>query len=134
MTLDDVILKLEEYGYSHRKSYAHDLSTSFIPEEERVINQELQIRFIWPKSSSPYKIYQEDKLDFRIFETDSVCINGILYYTPGELKYYCYFHSSNSRVYKEDELDILLLDVQTQLSSYMDKNELRNMKLLNIGL
>ncbi len=140
MTLDNIISRLERYGYITSKSYQTDLAWGFrqdlykVPDDERTRKEELVLNFKWIHRHQRYG----SPLDFNLYEDESVSSDGKLYYTPGKMHYYFSFGVNMdikiSRVYRDDELDLLMHDVHTKLSSLMGVDELRNIKLIDIGI
>lgn len=131
--IDDIITTLESYGYITRKSYIADVSWSVeqmfnkVPEEERTEKKELVVNLIW-------KGDRRHELNLTIFEDESVTSGGVLYYIPGRKHYFFSFGWESSRIYRDDELSFLMDDINTELSTKMGKEDLRNLKLINIGV
>ncbi len=141
MTIDNIIEQFEKYGYYVNKSYAADLAWNLeqsfnkVPKEKRTTREELIVKFTWNRSTiKPNRIYSEEELDFVVCEDISVSDKGILYYIPGRMHYYYSFGLDCSRIYRDDELNLLMKDIHIELANRMGKDELRNIKLVDIGI
>jgi hypothetical protein len=135
MTIENVIKMLEKYGYTSIKSY--DASFYWlmeqhwkgIPKKDQTDKKELRINFI-----SKSKENQLNQLNFNLFEVESVYDKNILYYIPGRMHYYFAFGGDVSRIYRDDEMDLLIYDINMELSNRMGVDELRNIKLIWLGI
>lgn len=139
MTLEDIITRLERYGYITSKEYQSDLSWAVeqvfnkVPEKDRTTKKELVLHFKWNKPQS-LRNHTEPELSFTIYEDESVSSEGKLYYTPGRMHYYFNFGNDISKIYRDDELDLLMSEVHTKLAKRMGVDELRNIKLIDMGI
>jgi len=139
MTLDNIIGKLERYGYTTDKEYQSDIAwvvrQTFdkVDKEDRTTKEELVLKFTWSKPGS-IRNHREPELNFSLYEDESVSSDGRLYYIPGRMHYYFAFGGDISKIYRDDELELLMNDIHTQLSNRMGVDELRNMKLIDIGI
>jgi hypothetical protein len=139
MTLEDIITRLESYGYKTTKSHHSDLAWAVeqafnkVPEEDRTNKEELVLHFKWNKPQSK-RNFIEPELNFTIYEDESVTSDGKLYYTPGRMHYYFNFGNDISKIYRDDELNLLMNEIHTKLSKRMGVDELRNIKLIDMGI
>lgn len=139
MTIEDIISKLESYGYKSIKDYQVDIAWSMqqsfdkIPEKDRTIKEELVIHFKWNKPKST-RNHTEPELNFSLYEDESVSSEGKLYYTPGRMHYFFHFGNDMSKIYRDDQLDLLMAEIHNKMSNRMGVDELRNIKLIDMGI
>lgn len=139
MTIEDIISKLESYGYKSIKDYQVDIAWSMqqsfdkIPEKDRTIKEELVIHFKWNKPKST-RNHNEPELNFSLYEDESVSSEGKLYYTPGRMHYFFHFGNDMSKIYRDDQLDLLMDEIHNKMSNRMGVDELRNIKLIDMGI
>lgn len=139
MTIEDIISKLESYGYKSIKDYQVDIAWSMqqsfdkIPEKDRTIKEELVIHFKWNKPKST-RNHTEPELNFSLYEDESVSSEGKLYYTPGRMHYFFHFGNDMSKIYRDDQLDLLMDEIHNKMSNRMGVDELRNIKLIDMGI
>lgn len=50
------------------------------------------------------------------------------------MHYYFNFGNDISKIYRDDELNLLMNEIHTKLSKRMGVDELRNIKLIDIGI
>lgn len=137
MTLDEITSLLERYGFVSKKEYNADLAWGLkqtlknISTEDQTIREELCLRFTW-KYSGRRQIHPQKNL--MIYEDESVSCNGVTYDSPGRMYYYFSFGLESSRVYQDDELDLLMKDIHTQLLERMGVDEIRDIKLVDLGI
>ncbi len=139
MTLQDIITRLESYGYNTIKAYNPDLAWSIeqkfnkVPEEDRTTKEELVLNFKWDKPQST-RNHREPELNFSLYEDESVTSDGKLYYTPGRMHYFFHFGNDMSKIYRDDQLDLLMDEIHNKMSNRMGVDELRNIKLIDMGI
>lgn len=134
MTIDDIIEVFGKYGFVFEQDTMPNLAWSMdqrrngVKDEDRINKDDRVFRLKWKDDRNSFK-------NFTIFEQETVYNNGIKYEDKDRLFYFFSFGMDyNGKIYRDNELDFLMKDIHDELVELLTVSEIRELKLINLGV
>lgn len=120
MKLFDILEIFKNSGFTIKEYDMPDIAFSVSQRLKGVPKNKIQSRY--DKSF----IIELDKFSLSLFENNEVFSDGILYYDPDHKHY---FYSIKSKIYHENDINDMYLDIIDYISENFDKSISRGLKI-----
>ena len=131
MNLEKIIEIFKSYGYYVKKSTQVDLAYAMDTKWRKLDRPDRHCLVIHFTFEKPYP--SGDSRSFTLFENYTVHSDGVSYDDPCHM-YYFFSFDGISKVYRDDEFDLLLQEWNNRASKVFSVSDLRNIKLASVGV